>query len=250
MSSPPDPWKRPEPPRGRQGFPLGVLLWLALFGGLGLLVWWLMGRYPGVAGDEDSWVEMVRLFGVLALVASGLLVVRRFALSEVLRNIAIWSAIFGVLSLGYSYRFELQAVGDRVLGGFLPDRATEVAPGVVRLQAGRNGHYYVLARVDGADIRFLIDTGASLVVLSPQDARRIGLDPERLTYSQRFETANGTGYGAPVRLRSLAIGPVQVRSVAASVNGEAMAHSLLGMSFLNRLAGFSFENETLTLRAR
>lgn len=249
MPAPPDPWSRRPAPSGSRRF-RGLFPWLVLLVLAGLGLWALMRAFPGVAGDEDAWIDLIRLLGVLALVSSGILFAPRFGFGEMLRNIAVWTAIAGVLAIGYSYRFELAGVADRVSGGLLPDRAREVAPGVVQLQAGRGGHYYVMARVNGADIRFLIDTGASAVVLSPADAKRAGFDPDALAFTQRFETANGIGEGAPVRLRRLEVGPIRVDDLPASVNRAAMRESLLGMSFLNRLEGFSFENDTLTLRAR
>lgn len=110
-----------------------------------------------------------------------------------------------------------------------------------------NGHYMVIAEVDGTDVRFLVDTGASSVVLTTKDAERIGLYPEDLEYTQVYQTANGTTRAAPVTLEEISIGPVEVDEVEASVNESPMGVSLLGMSFLSRLEGYQVQDGELIL---
>lgn len=84
--------------------------------------------------------------------------------------------------------------------------------------------------------------------MSPDDARRIGFDLGALRFTQTFQTANGSVKGAPVRLHEMRIGPIHIRDVRASVNGVPMAGTLLGMSFLDRLAGYDVRSAQLTLR--
>ena len=96
-------------------------------------------------------------------------------------------------------------------------------------------------------IRFLVDTGASEVVLSPRDAERLGFDLKSLNFNRIYQTANGTVTGAPVRLEEIRIGPIVVSDVRASVNGAEMKRSLLGMSFLGRLGGYRVNGDVLTL---
>jgi len=95
----------------------------------------------------------------------------------------------------------------------------------------------------------LVDTGASTVVLTPSDAERAGLDTDDLAYSVAVHTANGTTYAAPVRLRSVAIGPLVVNNVDALVaQPGSLKENLLGMSFLRRLQSYEFSKDFLTLR--
>ena len=115
------------------------------------------------------------------------------------------------------------------------------------LKPGRNGHYIVVAEVDGVDVRFLVDTGASSVVLSAQDAERVGLHASNLDYTQIYQTANGQTRGAPVTLGSVSIGQLAVDDVEASVNESPMGISLLGMTFLSKLDGFQVEDGNLIL---
>lgn len=115
------------------------------------------------------------------------------------------------------------------------------------IPADMRGHFLVDAEVNGTAVTFLVDTGASSVVLSPQDARRIGLEPERLRFTERFGTANGTVRAAPVELREIRIGQLAQRYVPASVNEAPMGISLLGMTFLSRLESWSVEKGRLAL---
>jgi aspartyl protease family protein len=93
----------------------------------------------------------------------------------------------------------------------------------------------------------MVDTGATDVVLAPNDARRIGIDTAALVFDQLADTANGTVSGAAVRLDSLTVGSIEMNGLPATVNGADMSESLLGMEFLGRLRGWRVENGVLTL---
>jgi len=88
----------------------------------------------------------------------------------------------------------------------------------------------------------------SEVMLSSADARRLGYEPAALAYTRLFRTANGTVRGAPVTIPDVAIGPIHLKNVEASVNEHETEGSLLGMSFLGRLSGYQVSGDTLTLR--
>ena len=165
-----------------------------------------------------------------------------------LRHAAVWLALAAVLAIGYSYRFELTDVVDRLRGEIVPYAAVTTEDGAVRVRAHRDGHFYVDSRVGDETVRFLVDTGATSVALSPADAKRIGFDPAELNFSRRLQTAGGTVRGAPVVIRSLDIGGIRLRNVRAVVNEQAMRHSLLGISALDRLGGYEVRDGTLTLR--
>ena len=117
----------------------------------------------------------------------------------------------------------------------------------VELERSPNGHYYVTAEVDGVDVQFLVDTGASMVALTREDADRIGLDPDRLEYSLKGQTANGISHFAPVTLDEIEIENIAVSDVRAAVSQSSMGISLLGMSFLGQLDGFQVEDGNLIL---
>ena len=113
------------------------------------------------------------------------------------------------------------------------------------LNPGRGGQYWVTAEIDGVAVRFLVDTGASHVVLSPRDGERLGLDDGLLEYSQVFQTASGYTRAAPVVLDDVRIGQLQLDGIEAAVNQSQMGASLLGMTFLRELDGFQVEDGKL-----
>ena len=116
------------------------------------------------------------------------------------------------------------------------------------VEAEANGHFVIDATVDGVPITFLLDTGASDIVLTLDDARQLGFLPHNLEFSQRFQTANGQVRGAPVRLRELRIGQFSLYDQVASVNEAPLAISLLGMRFLDQLSSYRVEDGRLILR--
>ncbi|WP_420349177.1 retropepsin-like aspartic protease family protein [Pelagibius sp.] len=127
-----------------------------------------------------------------------------------------------------------------------PDPVAQAGSEIV-LKAGAHGHFMVDATVDGEVLRFLVDTGASSIFLTPQDAERIGWSKERLTFSQRYDTANGEIRAAPVELRSVRIGQLEFYDLPASVGEAPGSISLLGMSFLKRFESYEFRGDTMIL---
>lgn len=118
----------------------------------------------------------------------------------------------------------------------------------VVLDAGPHGHFFVDAEVNGETIRFMVDTGASQVALTLAAAERLGLDPSQLQFDGRVRTANGIARIAHVVLDEIEIDDNSVRDVAAAVIDSPMEISLLGMSFLSRLAGYEVRGRQLILR--
>jgi aspartyl protease family protein len=104
--------------------------------------------------------------------------------------------------------------------------------------------------VNGQPVRFLVDTGASDIVLSPADAQRLGLDPASLSFTKPVETANGIGLGASYSAADVSVGSIRLSNVPMSVNKAPMSSSLLGMAFFNRLQSFRFEGNKLYLKSR
>ena len=242
-----NPWER-EPPPDSKGRSFGLWLWLGLIGGVGLLVWFLATQFAYQPTTDDDWAHIIRMMAVLALVSSGLIFLRRINVRETARNIAIWVGIAAVLLLGYSFRNEFATVGDRIMGELLPHQAIEVGERELRINAGAGGHFHVVAHVNGEPVRFLIDTGATDIVLNREAAQRAGYDVGSLRFTRPYRTANGIGYGAPIRLDSIAIGPFGVADMPASVNDAPMSSSLLGISFLERLRSYEVRGSVMLLR--
>ncbi len=226
----------------------GWVWWLALVLGTTALVAFLVWRFPDALYAEQDRVRLVYLLLLLVLVSSSILAGRRLRLRGVAKAAALWTLIVAVVALGTAYRVELGAIGERLLGEFLPHRGTVLGEGEVRFPAGADGHFRIEAVVDGTPIRFLVDTGASGIVLSPADARRIGFEIDQLRFTGFAETANGTVRTAAVRLGAIEVGPIRLHDLPASVNQAAMRGSLLGVSFLERLRSFEMRDGALILR--
>ena len=111
-----------------------------------------------------------------------------------------------------------------------------------------DGHYWAEADVNGHEIRFLVDTGASAVSLTTDDARRLGIDPAGLDYSAKVITAGGPARAARIKLDSIAIAGAQVRDVDALVIESGLQTSLLGMTYLGRLSQFEATQNSMILR--
>lgn len=110
-----------------------------------------------------------------------------------------------------------------------------------------DGHYWTLAMVDGRPVRMLVDTGASVVALTRQDAAALGLNPAADQFTVTVQTAAGAARAAPVQLAQIAVGDARVERVTALVVEDGLPHSLLGMSYLGRLNGFQAGPDGLTL---
>ncbi|WP_436640239.1 retropepsin-like aspartic protease family protein [Microbaculum sp. FT89] len=122
------------------------------------------------------------------------------------------------------------------------------APLTVRLRADPRGHFLVQATVNGRTIDMLADTGASAVALTEADARRAGFDPRTLDFNIPVQTANGKVNVASVMLDRIEVEGIVLRDVRAMVaENDALASSLLGMSFLGRLASVKLSGDTLEL---
>ncbi len=225
----------------------GLWLWLAVAGlALSALILWLVTSFPDALRDDSGRVSLVYQVMLLVFIGSALIVRWRAKPGQALRYGAIWLGLGAALFLGYTFKDEAGNLKNRVLAELMPSRGV-VEGGSITFRAREGGHFVVEALVDGTPVRFLLDTGASDVVLSPRDAERLGFDLSKLTFNRVYRTANGTVSGAPVRLGSVAVGPIVLRDVGASVNGAEIGQSLLGMSFLQRLGGYSVSGDRLTL---
>jgi aspartyl protease family protein len=111
-----------------------------------------------------------------------------------------------------------------------------------------DGHYWASAEVNGARVRFLVDTGATAVALTAADARRLGLDLSRLDFAYRVVTAGGEARAAAVKLASVDVGGAKVADVDALVIDKGLDTSLLGMTYLGRLTSFQATRQALILR--
>ncbi len=231
--------------------PLTLIL-LVLGGGLALLVFnHDAGRTFGI--DNEDFGQIIYLLPIAGLLSVGILSGRRGRAGEALRNIAIWLLIVLGLVAAYLYRDDVRGVAARMTAGLLPGTAIVVTTSEGRdeviIHKTSGGHFQANVRIDGNVLPMLVDTGASTVVLSHDDARAIGLDPADLAYTVSVMTANGRAMAAPIRLDEVAIGPIARRNIRAMVAEEGrLEESLLGMSFLSTLGSLQMQTDELRLR--
>ncbi|MFK0382235.1 TIGR02281 family clan AA aspartic protease [Agrobacterium sp. NPDC090273] len=229
-----------------------ILLVLAV--GLGLLlINHDSGRTFGI--NNEQFGQMVYLVPIAALLSAGILAGRRGSLASVIRQLAIWLVIILGLVSVYLYRYDLQAFGNRLVGGLIPGRAVVIttADGTeeIVLHKSMSGHFEANVTIDGKTIHMLVDTGASSIVLANADAAAIGIDTQNLRYSVPVMTANGRTSAAPVSLSEISIGPIARRNIPALVAQQGqLEQSLLGMSFLSTLGSLQMQTDELRLRDR
>jgi aspartyl protease family protein len=196
--------------------------------------------------DPSPLTQNVIVFVLLVVVVLALLR-RRF--SQALKAVLVWLFLAAVLAVGYTYRFELREVADRVMAEFIPGHVATRGR-TVEVARGQGGNFVVLTQVNGARLPMILDTGASSVVLTHDAAKAAGLPLEVLSYSVAVDTANGRTRAAPVTLQSIAVGGLVEREVAALIAQPGqLRQSLLGMSFLNRLQSWEVRGDRLVLRA-
>jgi aspartyl protease family protein len=168
-----------------------------------------------------------------------------------------WLTLACAAAVSLPYLHEIQGATRAILGletSRAPNRAAAQARSahsirMVEIKAGAHGHYFANAEVNGRPVDVLVDSGASIVALTYDDARRAGVFVRGSDYTQRVSTANGFARVAPVVLDRISVGAVTVRNVPAAVTEPgSLATSLLGMSFLARLQRVDMRAGTLLLQ--
>lgn len=240
------PWEKPG--RGRKKSAGISNFWrLVIFGAvLVLLLLGLNQMFPDWGGRGPTF-SLVHSILLVTLVAGPAFLYARSRPGLHLKNAAIWLGIFVVVIIGASFWEELRGLGNRVAGNLVPGRVV-VQGDEFWVQRAEGGHFWLLAEVNGVEVRFMVDTGASTVALTMKDAERLGYDlaPENFVGSAR--TANGRVKFAPIRIRSIRISGFEMLDVQGTVIGGELNTSLLGMSYLSRLSGFEFRGDRLYLR--
>lgn len=228
-----------------------MLVWLAvIFAALGSLVLALQSN----SGSLDKLPPLPIAAGVIATLLLFYMTLAKARWREPV-NVAVRIA---ALAAGLSAVF----AGFHVFGA-LPQLRTSPAadafkaegayatsgPAAVRLRRRANGIFLARGEVNGASLDLIVDTGAATIMLKTSDAERAGIDVNRLSFTTPVETAGGTIYAAPVRLRVVSVGAVGIDDVEALVaKPGSLNESLLGMNFLRRLASYDLSGDFLTLR--
>ena len=165
-----------------------------------------------------------------------------------IKNIILWLGIFCLLILVYAFRFELSSIKERVIAVLVPSYSWTNNSGQFVIARSSNGHFYLDAvGSKNQVIHFLVDTGASDVALTRQDAIKLGFKLDALNYTRKYNTANGISYAAPVVIKELVIHKKTFYNVEAHVASEGLDISLLGMSLIEDFANFKITKDMLIL---
>jgi aspartyl protease family protein len=181
---------------------------------------------------------------------------------RLLWSAASWGGGVLIVAAAVTHLGQLRSGAEQLLGPLPADVAARQdaagddatvavqSPGtIMELKAGRNGHFNTEAEVNGRPIEVMVDTGATLVALSYEDAERAGIYLNNSDFNRSVSTANGVARIAPVTLDRVSIGDITVRNVPAAVAEPGrLKTSLLGMTFLSRLSRFDMRSGVLVLQ--
>jgi aspartyl protease family protein len=220
---------------------------IVLAGGLAVLFLAPAGtRIAGLDPEAFAWGS-----GLVALLVYLLASTRAADIGRALGSGLVWAVLLAAATGAYSFRTEVGDFIGRVTSELAPSEPAVGPGGEAIVNRRLNGEFAIGAKVNGARVTFLFDTGASVVVLTAADARRAGIDLRGLSYDVPVTTANGAALAADIELDQVAVGPIVMRHVQALVaRPGALDESLLGMSFLDRLKSFTVERNRLVLTAR
>lgn len=190
--------------------------------------------------DEFDSARLLYLGIIAVAAASYVLYAYRGRMAAAFQQALIWVVLFFALVIVYGFK-------DTIQQQLYPRSGIEVAENVISLPRARDNHFYVDLLVNGAKIEFVIDTGATDIVLSERDAERAGINRDNLRYIGRASTANGEVRIAPITLGSIQLRDITDYNIRAAVNEGEMDGSLLGMSYLSLYRRFEIVGDTLYL---
>ena len=179
--------------------------------------------------------------GIVLLMVGGWFVLQaREGLNKAVQQAVIWALIIVGVTAGVGLWQDIQR--DAGYG-----RITVTQSGQIVVPRSGDGHYYLAVEINGVDVRFVVDTGATDLVLTKADASRIGLNPDAMVFIGRANTANGQVRTARVTLDTVLLGTTVDRRVRAVVNGGELDQSLLGMGYLQRWGRIEIANNEMIL---
>lgn len=230
------------------------LFWIVMAAlGIGLVLLMLNNSAGSTFGIENNdFSRLIWLGALAALISAGLIRSGR-PFGAMARNLGTWAIIVLALVAGYQYRYELQDFASRVTAGLVPGSplalGVEDGHATVTLDKADNGHFEARIMINGTAVRTVVDTGATSIVLSAEDARAAGFDLDRLSFTIPVSTANGMARAASVRAGTVAIGDIVRKNMTVMVAApDALGQSLLGMNFIGSLSGFDVRGDRMILR--
>jgi aspartyl protease family protein len=226
------------------------LLWFLMIGIAIAILVLIAQNGRGTVGplSTDEFGSLAYKIALLVFLTAAVAAMFRERFTQAVTAALLWVVVGLLLVIGYSYRYELTQVADRVVAELVPGHVISHGR-MVEVARSSGGDFAIAAKINGARIHVVLDTGASSVVLTQDDAKSAGLPLDLLDYSVNIDTANGRTRAAPVTLDHIAIGSLDEKSVdALVVQAGQLKTSLLGMSFLNRLQSWQVNGDRLMLQ--
>jgi aspartyl protease family protein len=184
--------------------------------------------------------RLIYLGVLLVMVGGWFFMQAREGMNKTLQQAAIWGLIIVGATAGVGLWQDIQRDAGQ-------GRITVTDAGQIIVPRSGDGHYYLSLQINDVDVQFVVDTGATDMVLTKDDAKRAGIDPESLVFLGRANTANGQVRTARVMLRTVVLGNAVDRNIRAVVNGGELGQSLLGMGYLQRWGRLEIANGELIL---
>jgi aspartyl protease family protein len=230
------------------------LFWIVMVViGAGLILLMINDSAGSTFGVENyDFSRLIWLGAIAALIGAGLIRSGR-PLGDMARNLGTWAVIALALIAGYQYRYELQDIASRVTAGLVPGSplalGVEDGHATVTLDKADNGHFEARIMINGAPVRAVVDTGATSIVLTAEDAQAAGFNPAALNFTIPVSTANGMARAAAVKTDEVAIGGIVRKDMPVMIAAPGMlGQSLLGMNFIGSLSGFDVRGDRMILR--
>ena len=149
---------------------------------------------------SDETGNLIYLIVLLGFIASGILFRRKIKTSEILKQLFWWLLIILIIVFLYSFRHDFDNAKNRLKSELFPSSAIQISDNQISINVSQGGHFYINLKVNGEDVRFMVDTGASDTVLTQDDAKKVGINLDNLSYSKIYETANGKVFAASIKL--------------------------------------------------
>mgnify|MGYP006126279771 CR=1 FL=1 len=190
--------------------------------------------------EDTGFAKLIYLSVLVTVILGSILISRKGEFWKLTRQAGVWLLIFVALVAAVAGWQDIRRTGPLSL-------VQSEEEGKIIIPKQRDGHFHLKLDVNGTSIDFLVDTGASGIVLNQQDAQSLGFDLDTLEYWAYANTANGKVRLAPVRLGSITLGGYKDKNVKATVNEGDMRTSLLGMSYLKSFSGIEIKQDQMIL---
>ncbi|MDR3290417.1 MAG: TIGR02281 family clan AA aspartic protease [Rickettsiales bacterium] len=187
----------------------------------------------------NDWGKALSLVIIIGFMFSSLFIRNALNKNEKIKNILIWLVIIFFIAIAYNNK--------HLLEGFVPYKASGQR-GEIEIRKADDGHFYLMTNIQGNNILFLIDTGATITSLNTNDAKKLGIEVDKIVYNIPSITANGTVFGASAEVNNIIVNDYRIEKLKVHINKNMKGESLLGMNFLSQLEGYEIKKDRMILR--